>query len=160
MSNVSTNTSCREWFKRWNILTVYCVYIVETICYVKGNLKQFNQNSNNHNYDTRQRKNLYVTYCRTEACKNSVNNIGKRLYNKLPNNLKSTDNTLHFRKKFKLFLLHQTFYSVENFYVQKRVIYREGKSIYSGCIKLPYGIGKCTPTSFVYKIQRANKRSK
>jgi hypothetical protein len=41
-------------------------------------------------------KNLYPTYCRTKVCKNSVNNIGKRLYNKLPNNLKSIDNILHF----------------------------------------------------------------
>jgi hypothetical protein len=29
MSNVSRNISCREWFKRWNILTVHCVYIME-----------------------------------------------------------------------------------------------------------------------------------
>jgi hypothetical protein len=119
MSIVNRNTSCREWFKRWNILTVHCVYIMETICYVKENLKQYNQNSNNYNYDTRQRKNLYLTYCRAEACKNSVNNIGKRMYNKLPNNLKSIDNTLHFRKKLKLFLLHQSFYSVEQFLCTK-----------------------------------------
>ena len=47
--NVSRNIFCREWFKRWNILTVRCVYITETICYVKENLEKFNQNSNNHN---------------------------------------------------------------------------------------------------------------
>jgi hypothetical protein len=92
---------------------------METICYIKENLKQFNQNSNNHNYDTCQRKNLYLTYCRAEACKNSVNDIGKRLCNKLPNNLKSIANTLHFRKKLKLFLMHQTFYSVEEFLCTK-----------------------------------------
>jgi hypothetical protein len=88
---------------------------METICYVEENLEKFNKNLNNHNYDNRQRKNLYLTYCRTKVCKNSVNNIGKRLYNKLPNNLKSIDNILHFRRKLKLFLLQQTFCSAEYF---------------------------------------------
>ena len=89
---------------------------METICYVKQNVEKCNQNLNNHNYDTRQRKNLYLTYCRTTACKNSVNNTGKRLYNKLANNLKPTDNILHFRRKLKLFLLQQTFYSVGEYF--------------------------------------------
>jgi hypothetical protein len=34
-----------------------------------------------------------------KGVKNSVNNIRNRLYNELPNNLKSIDDTLHFRKK-------------------------------------------------------------
>ena len=52
------------------------------------------------------RPSLYLTCCRTKVCKNSVNNIGKTLYNKLPNNLKSIDNILHFGgKKPKFFLL-------------------------------------------------------
>jgi hypothetical protein len=82
--------------------------------------KNYNHNNqNNHNYDTSQRKNLYLTYCRTKVCKISVKNIGKRLYNKLPNNLKSIDNILHFRRKLKLFLLQQTFYSIEYFMYKK-----------------------------------------
>jgi hypothetical protein len=39
-----------------------------------------------------------------------------RLYNKLANNLKPTDNILHFRRKLKLFLLQQTFYSVGEYF--------------------------------------------
>jgi hypothetical protein len=116
---MSRSISCREWFKRWNILRVHCVYIMETICYVTENAEKFNQNLNNHNYDTRQRKTLYLTYCRTKACKISVNNIGKRLYDKLPNNLNSIENILHFRRKLKLFLLKQTFYSVEEYFMYK-----------------------------------------
>jgi hypothetical protein len=102
---------------------VHCVYIMETICYVKENVEKFNQHLNNHNYNTCQRNNLYLTYCRTKVCKNSVNNIGKRLYNKLLYNLKSTDNILHFRRKLKLFLLQQTFYSVEEYFMYKNQCY-------------------------------------
>jgi hypothetical protein len=57
-SNVTRNISCREWFEAWNIPMVHCVYIMETICNVKENLEKFNQNLNNHNYNTHQRKNL------------------------------------------------------------------------------------------------------
>ena len=85
------------------------------MCYIKGNLEKFEQNSTNHHYNTRQRKNLSIKYCRTEACNNNINNRGERLYNKLPNNLKSIDGTLHCRRTLKLFLLQQTFYSVEYF---------------------------------------------
>jgi hypothetical protein len=92
---------------------------METICYVKENIEKFNENLNNHNYDTHQRKNLYLTYCRTTVCKNSINNIGKILYNKLPNNLKSIDNILHFRINLKLFLLQRTFYSVKEYFMYK-----------------------------------------
>jgi hypothetical protein len=56
---------------------------------------------------------------RTKVCKNSVNNTGTGLYNKLPINLKSIDNILHFRRKLKLFLLQQTFYSVEEYFMYK-----------------------------------------
>jgi hypothetical protein len=92
---------------------------MEIMCYVKENLEKFEQNSASHYYNTRQRKRLYIKYCRTEGCKNSVNNIGKRLYNKLPNNLKSIDDTLHFRRKLNLFLLQQTLCSVEEYFMHK-----------------------------------------
>ena len=91
---------------------------METVCYITGNLEKFEQNSTNHDYNNCQRKTLYIKYCRTEGCKNIVNNTRMRLYNKLPN-LKSTDNTLHFRRTLKLFLLQQTFYSVVEYFIIK-----------------------------------------
>lgn len=44
--------------RKWNILRVHCVYIMEEICYVKENLQKFNQNLNNNNYDSSQMKSL------------------------------------------------------------------------------------------------------
>jgi hypothetical protein len=48
-------------------------------------------------------------------CKNSVKNLGKRLYNKLPNHIKSIEDIQQFLRKLKLFLLQQSFYSVEEY---------------------------------------------
>jgi hypothetical protein len=64
-------------------------------------------------------KTFYLTYCRTKVCKNSVDNTGKGLYNKLLNNLKSIDNISHFRRRLKVFLLQHTFYSVEEYFMYK-----------------------------------------
>jgi hypothetical protein len=85
-----------------------CIYYgKKKTCYVKETLEKFNQNLNNYNYDTLQRKHFYLSYCRTKVCKNSVNNTGqKKIF-------------LHFRRKLKLFLLQQTFYSVEEYFMYK-----------------------------------------
>jgi hypothetical protein len=59
---------------------------------------------------------LFKVFCHTALI---VNNIEKRLYNKLPNKLTSIKNILHFRRKLKLFLLQQTFYSLEEYFIYK-----------------------------------------
>jgi hypothetical protein len=35
ISGVSKYTSCRQIFKDYNILTAACLYILETVCYIK-----------------------------------------------------------------------------------------------------------------------------
>jgi hypothetical protein len=119
ISNVNRTTLCRELFKRWNILTVSCIYVMEVLCYIKVNLGKYEQNSVIHDHNTRQRNDFRIQYWRTEVCKNSVKNLGKRLYNKLPNHIKSIEDIQHFRKKLKLFLLQQSFHSVEEYCLYK-----------------------------------------
>jgi hypothetical protein len=75
ISNVSRTTSFRELFKRWNILTVPCIYIMEILCYIKVNLGKYEQNSVIRDHNTRQRKDFHIQYWRTEVCKNSVKNL-------------------------------------------------------------------------------------
>ena len=43
--------------------------------------------------------------------------MGTKVYNKLPSYIKEIDNYKAFKKELKLFLLHHTFYSVEEFMV-------------------------------------------
>ena len=53
--NVKRKTSCRELFKTLNILPVPCVYIMETVYYIKVNKKGLKQNLAIHDYETRHR---------------------------------------------------------------------------------------------------------
>jgi hypothetical protein len=51
----------------------------------------------------------------TEIYKKSVTNMGTKIYNNLPKFLKETDDYKAFKQELKLFLLLQSFYSVEEF---------------------------------------------
>jgi hypothetical protein len=52
---------------------------------------------------------------KTEIYEKSVINIGTKMYNNLPKFLKEIDDYKALKKELKLFLLLQTFYSVEEF---------------------------------------------
>jgi len=47
--------------------------------------------------------------------KKSITNLGTKLYNKLPNYIKSLENLKRFKKELKALLLHHTFYSVDEY---------------------------------------------
>jgi hypothetical protein len=62
---------------------------MEILCYIKVNIGKYEQISVIPDHNIRQRKDFHIQYWRTEVRKNSVKNLGKRLYNKLPNHIKS-----------------------------------------------------------------------
>jgi len=111
--NVKRKTSCRELFKTLNILLVPCVYIIETVCYIKANNKGLKQNLAIHDYETWHRSDFQAQFCRSDIFKKSVINSGTKLYNKLQNYLKNLESLKPFKKQLEAFLLQQNFYSVE-----------------------------------------------
>ena len=58
---------------------------------------------------------IHVKLQKTEIYKQSVVNMGTNVYNNLSKFLKEIDDYKAFKKELKLFLLLQTFYSVEEF---------------------------------------------
>jgi hypothetical protein len=95
----------REFFRTLNILPVPCVYIMETVYYIKLNSKGLKQNSAIHDYNTHHRSDFQTKFCRTNIFKKSVNDLGTKLYNKLPNNFKNLEDLKTFKKQLKAFLL-------------------------------------------------------
>jgi thermostable 8-oxoguanine DNA glycosylase len=70
-------------------------------------------NEDVHAHSTRQKSDAHVQYCRTTLFKNSSANMGIKLYNKLPNEIKKLEKLQDLKKKLRHFLLQQTFYSVD-----------------------------------------------
>jgi len=115
LAGVSLRTSCRQLFKKLNILTMASLYILEVTCFIRKNCKFLEQNSQVHQHDTRRKLDIQVKMKSTEIYKKSIINMGTKVYNKLPRFLKEIEEYGTFRKKLKLFLLLHSFYSVEEF---------------------------------------------
>ena len=115
MAGVNSRTSCRQLFKELNILTLSSLYILEVTCFLKRYCQSLELNVNVHNHNTRRKMDIHIKSHRTNLYKNSVINMGSKIYNKLPDHLKEIDSFKVFKKKLKVFLLLHTFYSVEEF---------------------------------------------
>jgi hypothetical protein len=72
-------------------------------------------NSNVHAYNTRRKRDIHIQSYKTDLYKRSVINMGSKLYNKLPDNIKEIESYKTFGKQLKSFLLQHAFYSVEEF---------------------------------------------
>jgi hypothetical protein len=73
------------------------------------------QNSQVHQYNTQRKLDIHVKLQKTEVCEKGVINMGTKVYNNLPKFLKEIDDYKAFKKELKLFLLLQSFFSVEEF---------------------------------------------
>jgi hypothetical protein len=115
MCSVNRRLSCRELFKSLNILPVPCVYIMETVCYIKLNNKGLKQNLAKHNHKTRHRSDFHTQFCRTNMLKKKSVILGTKLYNRLPNHFKNVGDFKPFKKQVKTILLQESFYSIEEY---------------------------------------------
>jgi hypothetical protein len=88
---------------------------METVYYIKLNNEGLKQNLAIHDRKTRHRLDFQTQFYRTDIFKKSVNNLGTKLYNKLPNYLKNLENLKLLKKQIKAFLLQKTFYSVDEY---------------------------------------------
>ena len=77
------NTSCREVFKNWNILTLPSLYIFKSIIFMIHNKSKFKTNSTVHKYCTRQINNIHIEQQNFAHFHNSVYMTISRLYNKV-----------------------------------------------------------------------------
>jgi len=72
-------------------------------------------NSDVHEHHTQRKTDIQVQSYKTDLYKQSVINMGTKLYNKMPGCVKETDNYTAFKKELKLLLVYHACYSVEEF---------------------------------------------
>jgi hypothetical protein len=111
--NVGRHVSWRNLFKDLNIRPSLCLYISEVVCCVKSNLEKMKNNEEVQDHRTCQKLDLHTQFCRTTLFKNSSGNVGIRLFNKLPDTIKSLEKIQEFKRRLKYFLLQHIFYSVD-----------------------------------------------
>ena len=116
MTGLKTGESCRLKFKELRILTVISLYVLEVLCYMKKYRGSISENSVIHEHNTRRKTDLHIQSCRKSLFQKSVINIGIKLFNHLPSELKQLHDFKQFRKKLKLLLLNKPLYTLKEYF--------------------------------------------
>lgn len=106
--------SVKSKFSELNILTVYGMYIYESILYVKTNNPCSEQHLS-HKYNTRNKQERIVGHHRLELFKKSTMYAGTKFLKMIPGNLKKELDLKKFKKNLKKYLVNLSLYSLEEF---------------------------------------------
>lgn len=104
---------CKPLFQREKILTVISLFILETACII---FKKYRGNTSLHEYETRNSSNILLPVPKFTLTQNSVIYRGIKIYNKLPTNIKSTDDLNVFKESIKDMLVNKAYYNLDEFF--------------------------------------------
>lgn len=119
MFSLKPTDSCQDYFRKYKLLTLPCLYIFEVALFVKTNPILFKVQSYVSNR-IRQNKNTKLCVCNanTALMHNSIFGMGPIIYNKLPIAMKELGINL-FKIKLKAFLVEKCYYSVREYITDK-----------------------------------------
>jgi hypothetical protein len=116
MSGMGPRSSCRNLFKKLNVLPVPCQYILSLMLFIIDNQQDFFTNAHVHGLDTRNKNHLYLPVQSLTCIQKGVSCSGVKIFNSLPSNIQSYKGD---RKKFKKelcqYLATHSFYSITEF---------------------------------------------
>lgn len=107
--------SCRQAFKSLKILTIASLYILELNTYVYKHRSEFVTNRTVHSIDTRNKNNFHLQFFRLEISKNLPRSIGLKVFNELPEHIKSLPTLTKFKRGLNNYLLDHSFYSLREY---------------------------------------------
>ena len=102
-------------FKQLNILTVYQIYQNQLAIYmfrILNNLvphlchHHFVWNASIHDHNTRSSHHLHVPYCRTGLRQNTIQFQGPKLWNILPEEIRSAPSIINFKKRVRIYIMN------------------------------------------------------
>lgn len=109
-----TRDSCKPIFLAHKMLTLTCIYILETACLVKKKFQTDIHNISTH--FTRQTGQLSLPIPSSTLTKNSIIYNSKKIFNHLPTTLRVIDNIKRFRSELKKILVGKAYYTLEEFF--------------------------------------------
>jgi hypothetical protein len=116
MAGTKRRASCRELFKKFNILPLASEFLL-SLSFVADNIETFQINSCIHNISTRYRYNLHVPNTNLTKYRKGVYYSGIKLFNNLPPpTIKSLNHDIKkIKPALKEYLISHSFYSIEEF---------------------------------------------
>jgi hypothetical protein len=119
MEGCGNRVSCRNLFKKLQILPLTSQYMLSLLMFVVQNKNLFLTNNKNHNLETRQRNNLYLPQANITICQKGAYYSWIKIFNNLPLGIKNVaGNQKKFKIALKKFLHTYSFYTVEEYLSQ------------------------------------------
>lgn len=106
-----------DHFRRLRILTLPSAYALQCLIYMYNNQNSFIHNGDLHSYSTRNRNMISLEYSRLTRAQTGTSNLGKKLFNKLPNQVKLLPFD-QYKKHLKNFLLHGAFFTWDEIFTE------------------------------------------
>ena len=115
--NAGNMASCRELFKKLNNLPLHSQYIPSLVLFIVKNIEEFSSNSEIHSINTRNKSNLFPPLPRMAKFQKGVGYISIKIFNNLPQHIKSLSQDINkFKKALKKCLLKGHFYTIDEYY--------------------------------------------
>ena len=117
MMNVDNKVSCRNLFKKLNILPLHSQYILTLLLFVVKNINEFKHNFDVHSINTCHRADLFPPTTTLSKYHKGVYYSGIKIFNHLPQHIKHLScNIKKFKAALKKFLLLGSFYTLDEYY--------------------------------------------
>ena len=116
MMGAHPRTSCRELFKKLEILTIPSQYIYLLVSFFIGYQDKFLTNSSVHSKNTRNKHHLHRPIANLSCFQKGAYYSGIRIFNNLPQSITSLRNEKPQFKAALIFLCAHSFYSVDEFF--------------------------------------------
>lgn len=114
--------SCRDTFKNKGILTFTSIYLFKLLCYIYSKKDALEKNSNFHQYNTRKKGDFCLKKAYHSKYQKSPFYAGCKYFNMLPEHLKLITVFNEFKKKLKLFLIENCFYTLTEFISYNQIL--------------------------------------
>ncbi|KAG8319861.1 hypothetical protein J6590_082671 [Homalodisca vitripennis] len=112
IANINFRESCRPAFKKLQLLTLLCLYILEAVLFCKSKCA-LTRGRDVHEYETRGRDNYRTGRHRTVVYEHLPSQAGVRFINSLPDSMKNVQSPKALKTRLKRFLASKAFYSVD-----------------------------------------------
>lgn len=115
---LGNRTSCRQYFRMLNIMTVPSLYVYKLVMYVRSNSDSFVRNEdcyNELNICTRNRTDLRIPEYRLAKSQKGPYYCAVKAYNALPSDIKSIRSSFAFKSQLKKYLIDKSFYSFSEY---------------------------------------------
>lgn len=120
--NIEATESCKSYFEKYKILTLPCIYIFE-LCKFVRKYPNFYTKRDDHitKHHLRYRNKLMLPASKMTHHSSSPLVMSIKIYNKLPDSIKSISNDNHFTNKLKELLIRKCYYNISEYLEDKHL---------------------------------------